>query len=133
MIIFRNFKQSSLKVGNSVFLKKDKYIKNPLYKLLFTIIVILLILVLNCTGIGCVWKFFFKIPCPGGGITRACLCAIAGNFSGAFKYNFMFPSVPLIFLYILFDGRIFSSKTVDTLILSAVGIGFFVHWIITLF
>ena len=81
---------------------------------------------------GCVWRFLFHYPCPGCGITRACVALVHGDFKAAFEYNYMFISLPIIFAYILFDGRIFKSKKIDYTILSIIMFGFLIHWILTL-
>ena len=72
------------------------------------------------------------LACPGCGITRACVALVHGDFKAAFEYNYMFISLPIIFAYILFDGRIFKSKKIDYTILSIIMFGFLIHWILTL-
>ena len=122
-------KRSSQSVENSVFLRKDKYIRNPIKKILYFLIAILLTILLYISGIGCVWRFFFHIPCPGCGITTAFIKFFHGEFEEALKSNYMFLSLPVIFLYIIFDGRIFKSKWLDYFILILIMIGFLVHWV----
>ena len=60
------------------------------------------------------------------------LTLVHGDFKAAFEYNYMFISLPIIFAYILFDGRIFKSKKIDYTILSIIMFGFLIHWILTL-
>ncbi len=54
---------------------------------------------LYISGVGCVWRFLFHYPCPGCGITRACVALVHGDFKAAFEYNYMFISLPIIFIY----------------------------------
>ena len=123
-------KQSSRTIGSSVFCKKPSDIKNKPEKILIFAAFLLFTYILYYFRIGCVWNFFFGFPCPGCGITRAYIAFFSGDFCTAFKYNFMFFSVPVIFLYILYDGRIFKRKIVDIVILSLVGLGFFINRIL---
>ena len=83
-------------------------------------------------GCGLCLAIPFHYPCPGCGITRACVALVHGDFKAAFEYNYMFISLPIIFAYILFDGRIFKSKKIDYTILSIIMFGFLIHWILTL-
>lgn len=70
------------------------------------------------------------IPCPGCGITRACLSALRFNFVEAFAYNPMFWSVPILLLYFIFDGNIIKSKFANKLIFSLIVFGFIVTWLL---
>ena len=105
-------KQSFKLKWDSVFLHKEKLVEKPLLKMLYMAVVLTLLAFLYISGVGCVWRFLFHYPCPGCGITRACVALVHGDFKAAFEYNYMFISLPIIFAYILFDGRIFKSKKV---------------------
>lgn len=72
------------------------------------------------------------IPCPGCGMTRACLSVLRGDFAAAFGYHSMVWSLPLLLLFFLFDGRLFRRKWVNVLMLSLIGAGFLANWIFTL-
>ncbi len=128
MNILESVKQSSCKFRNFVFLNR----KSLFSKIILTAVFVILTFILARSGIGCVWRYLFKIPCPGCGMTRAFLSFVHGDFKSAMKYHFMFPSVPVICMYIMFDGHIFKSKKTDTIILSVIGVGFLLHWIIDL-
>ena len=112
--------------------KGSFYIKNFKYKILFFSVIFILSIILYKSGIGCVWKYIFNIECPGCGITRAWLSLLNGDIKQAFKYNFMFLSVPILFIYILYDGKIFKRKNTDSVILILIGIGFFIKWLLFL-
>ena len=75
------FKQSSCKSRNFVFLKKGKHIKSPYKKIIFFAAFCVLTLLLYYSGIGCVWRYFLHIPCPGCGMTRASIMLLKGDFT----------------------------------------------------
>ena len=77
----------------------------------------------------CIWRFLFKVPCPGCGMTRAVYSVLCGDMAAAFSLHPMVFSLPLLFLYFLFDGRLFKKKQTDRLVLFAILTGFLVQWI----
>ena len=83
------------------------------------------------TGISCVWKRLFGIPCPGCGFTRAILAALRLDFAAAFRFHPMFWSFPLMLLYFLFHDFI-QSKKADRLMLLVV-FGFGVTYVLRVF
>lgn len=124
--------QSLRKNGGSAFCKKISSVKYKGYKLLFLSFLILGICFLYATKIGCVWNYFLGIPCPGCGMTRALIALLHGDVKTSLKYHFMLFSVPILFLYILFDGHLFKNKTVNVAVLSAIALGFLIKWILSL-
>ena len=85
-------KQSFKLKWDSVFLHKEKLVEKPLLKMLYMAVVLTLLAFLYISGVGCVWRFLFHYPCPGCGITRACVALVHGDFKAAFEYNYMFIS-----------------------------------------
>ncbi len=123
-MIFKNIhKQSFRCFGSSVFYSDIK-IKHKAVKIFVLAAVIILICMWYKYDIGCVWQRIFGIPCPGCGMTRAYVSLLHGDIKKAFEYNFMFPFVPVLCIYVFFDGRIFRSKTVDNIIISCIFAGF---------
>lgn len=47
----------------------------------------------------CPFNYFFHIPCPGCGITRAYIAALHLDFKAAFEYHPLFFTVAPIILY----------------------------------
>lgn len=94
---------------------------------------LLLVFAFYAFDIPCVFRSVFGIQCPGCGMTRACLSLLHFDLKQAFAYNYMFWSVPIIFLYILFDGKLFKNKAVNTAVLVVTGIGFTALFIARLF
>jgi len=87
-------------------------------------------LFLHVTKIGCVWKHFFGIRCPGCGMTHALFAALRGDFNEAFFWHPMFWSVPILIVYIIADGNIFKNKILNYAPLAAIFLGFAINWIV---
>lgn len=51
----------------------------------------------------CPFKWITGIPCPGCGMTRACLHFLSGNIEESFYYHPLFWLVPIIFGVVLFQ------------------------------
>ncbi len=105
-------------------------INNLKGKLLLTFCYFLAVAILRFLNFPCIMDFILHIPCPGCGMTRATLHAIHGNLSLAFKNHLMFWAMPVLYLYFLYDGRLFPKLWIDRLILILILIGFIVNWII---
>lgn len=133
MTAHKNNRQNLLKTGGFVFMQRTNAIKRLSIKICGLIFIAAAAAALHLSGIGCVWKHFFHIPCPGCGMTRAVIAAAHLDFGKMLSYHFMAPSLPLVLLYILFDGRVFRSKRIDNTILIIIGLGFLLHWITEFF
>ncbi|MBQ3573415.1 MAG: DUF2752 domain-containing protein [Clostridia bacterium] len=105
-------------------------IKGWHFKLGFFILVLGGAVALYFSGVRCVWDYLFGIECPGCGMTRAYLALFRLDFKSAFEHHPMFWSVPIIFLCILFDGKIFKNKVLNYLLISAIGCGFLINYIL---
>ena len=80
----------------------------------------------------CFIRALTHIPCPGCGMTRAYTSLLHGDIAGAFQLHKMFWSIPLLTVYFFTDGRLLPWKWADHLLLSGIGIGFLLNWIINL-
>ena len=107
-------------------MKKIKELKN---KLTLTISYIIIISILWVFKTPCLFKYFLNIECLGCGMTRAILCALKLDFRGAFMYHSMFWSIPILYVYFLFDGKVVGKKIVDLTVLIAILIGFLLNWV----
>ena len=108
-------------------------VKNLKLKLLITIVYIALIVLMRLLGITCIYKFLFDVPCPGCGMTRACIAAMRLDFCEAFAYNPMFWSVPILYLYFLCDGALFKNKIINLGVMITMLAGIVINWIVQLF
>lgn len=71
----------------------------------------------------CFFKSLTGLPCPACGLTRAWLAILRGQVARAFAMHPMFWGVPVLHIYFLTDGKLFS-KRVDRWILALILVGF---------
>lgn len=107
-------------------------IKSPANKIIFTCLYLALLFVLYKLGASCIFLRFLHFPCPGCGMTRALLSVFKFDFVSAFNYHGMFWSIPLLYLYFLFDGNLFRNKKVNKACFILIAIGFGINWIYNL-
>lgn len=107
-------------------------IKNPKDKFLTLALLAVAVVAYVLLDIPCPLRQLLHIPCPGCGITRAWLCLLRFDFSGAFRMHIMFWSAPLLVLYCLFDGKLLPGKYADRVILALIGSGFVANWVLRL-
>jgi len=81
----------------------------------------------------CIPRTLTGIPCITCGLTRAWLAAFRLDFGTAFRQYPMFWSVPVLMLYILFDGRLFSRRKVNAWVLGLILAGIFLIYLARLF
>ena len=108
-------------------------ITKPLGKIVCSLIFLFGVVILYCSGVGCVWKYFFDIECPGCGMTRAYIALLDMDFKAAFSFHPMFWSVPVIGMYILCDGKVFRNSKLNYLILVVIGAGFLINYSLKIF
>ncbi len=104
-------------------------IKEPKQKLLLTGIYIAMIGIMQALGISCVFRYFLGFTCPGCGMTRAVISALRWDFVAALEYHLMFWSVPILYLYFLFDGNLFKNKLLNRGVFTIIVVGFIINWI----
>lgn len=102
-------------------------------KLALTVFYGAILCVFWALGVPCVFKNFLKIPCPGCGISRAVWSALRLDFAAAFSFHPMFWSLPILYIYFLFDGSLTGKKKLDRFIFIGIAVGFAVNWIVNLF
>ena len=107
-------------------------IKRLKQKIIFTLCYLLVVAVFYFLKIPCIYRAIFNIECPGCGITRALISTFKFDFISAFAYNSMFWSIPVIYLYFLFDGNLFKNKLVNRAVIILIGIGFLINWVYSL-
>lgn len=82
--------------------------------------------------VGCFFQNVFGVPCPGCGMTRALISALKLDVKAALEFHPMVFSLPLIAWYIFNNGRLFKNRKADIAVLSLIGIGFIICYIIKL-
>lgn len=78
--------------------------------------------------ITCPILFVTGIPCPGCGLTRAWLAALRLDFAAAFAYHPMFWAIPILYLCLWRDGRLFSSPRMNRMLYLVIVLGFWAAW-----
>lgn len=106
-----------------------KQLKNSL---ILTAVYIAVLLVFWLLRIPCLFEYFFGIPCPGCGMSRAVFSVLKLDFAAAFSYHPMFWSLPILYLYFLYNGKLFDKKYLDYGILILIALGFLINWIANL-
>jgi len=88
------------------------------------------ILILGRLGMQCLFQTFFHIPCPGCGMSRACMALLQLKFREAFAYYPCIIFMPLFYLYFWQDGAVFRNKKVNNLVLIIAAVLFAVCYIL---
>ncbi|MBR4072859.1 MAG: DUF2752 domain-containing protein [Clostridia bacterium] len=132
MSSFKRTEQSFRGNESSAFYKKIRSVRHPVLKLLFPLLLLILTIPLLYFRIGCVWNYFLGVPCPGCGMTRALIALLRGDIITSLKYHFMLFSLPVLYLYVFFDGKLFKNKILNNGLLIIILIGFLIRWIINL-
>ena len=91
-----------------------------------------LLAVFYLLNIPCLFQYFLRIPCPGCGMTRALLSLLRLDLRGAFHYHPMVWSLPILGIYLLKNGGLYRDPRADRFFCAAVGVGFFLVWVIRL-
>ena len=108
-------------------MRKVKELKN---KLFLTFLYLAVLMVLWYFKVPCLFKHFLRVECIGCGMSRAVLSAIRLDFESAFSFHPMFWSLPILYLYFLYDGKVIGKKIIDISVLLGILIGFLINWIL---
>lgn len=81
----------------------------------------------------CIPRAITGVICPGCGLSRAWFAALRLDLMAAFSYHPMFWSIPVLALFILYDGRLFRKERLNNWILGILLFGLAVCYIIRLF
>lgn len=106
-------------------------IKNGFTKLSITFAFAAAVTALYVSDVKCLFRYFLDIQCPGCGLTRALISLFRLDFSSAMRYHPLIFVTPVLYLYFLFDGRLFGKRT-DECILGGIFLAFIVRWIFVL-
>lgn len=108
-------------------------IKNLKYKMFATVALFLIAGAMYLFEVPCIILALTNFPCPGCGMTRALFSALTLDIHTAFSHHAMFWSVPVLYLAMLFDGRLFPKKSANIFLYSAIAVGFLINWLVRLF
>ena len=103
-------------------------IRQPGLKLGITAAYLLFVFFMYKLGIRCLFRMWLGVPCPGCGMTRALVRLLRLDFSGAWNYHPMVFFLPLMYVYFLYDGRLFGKKA-DRVVWTCLAAGFAAHWL----
>lgn len=109
-----------------------RHIEHLKNKLALTAVYIVVLLLFWILGIPCFYKYFLDIECIGCGMSRAYFALLKFDFAAAYNYHPMFWSVPIAYLYFLYDGRLFGKKILDYAVMILIALGFIINWIVKL-
>ena len=101
------------------FMRKISDLKRKLY---ITLMFVFLYIVLIERGMTCIFQKFLGIPCPGCGMTSAWLSLMELDIMNAFRLNPMFWSIPILYLFILYDGKLLKNKRMNNACLYIIAI-----------
>lgn len=107
-------------------MRKIKHFKA---KLVVLIAIIILTIVLTVSDTGCLIRRFIGIHCPGCGMTTAVIDVLHLRLGSAMSHHPMVWSLPILVLYFLYDGRLFSNKKFNACVLCLILGGFLAVWI----
>lgn len=106
--------------------------KNLKWKSVFFVLYGCLLVLWLWLELPCVIRYLTGWICPGCGMSRAWLALLRLDVGSAFFYHPMFWSVPLLVLYILYDGYLFRNRLLNNWILGTLLGGFVLCYIIRL-
>ncbi len=66
----------------------------------------------------CVWRQLTGVICPGCGMSRALLALLQGDIAAALHYHPMLWCVPVLVVYIWFDGAPFRNRCLNSAVLA---------------
>ncbi len=104
--------------------------KHIIDKLLVTAIFITLIALRWIFSIPCPFREFLHISCPGCGMSRAFFALCRLDIPAAFEHHYMVWSLPLLYFYFWFDGRLFKNKRLNIAVIIIIAAGFLINWLV---
>lgn len=81
----------------------------------------------------CIPRYITGLICPGCGMSRAWLAVLHLDFAAAFQYHPLFWCVPLLAVYILYDGEPIKNRKLNDWILGAILAALLICYIFRLF
>ena len=107
-------------------------IKNLKIKLIATAGVGIALLLIVVFDVSCPIRIASGFPCISCGLSRAWLSALRLDFSAAFSFHPMFWSIPVLYLYVLFDAKLFKNAIINWTVFGLIAAGFLVNYVFVL-
>ena len=101
-------------------------------KIIVTAAVAIVLAVCYYLRVPCAFNYVTGLPCLTCGMTRAWLSVIRLDFVSAYGYHQLFWTVPILYLYFLFDGELFGKKLIDRPVFFGILTAFVIRWIVIL-
>lgn len=99
-MITKNLNLKKLFINTSVPVNHKQLIKD---RLRMMVMIAGIYILFHLLRIGCPIRFLSGIPCPGCGMTRACIAVLRFDLAEAFHFHPLFFLAPFILLLLLFD------------------------------
>ena len=104
------------------------FIKSHRFGLVLLFAIFIAVMIVRLSG-GCPIYRIFHIECLSCGLFHACLAALRFDFNKAFSSHPMFWSVPILALYVVFEGKPFKKKWLNIVVISVIVAGFIINYI----
>ena len=110
-------------------MRKPKYLA---IKLAGTFALILAVLAVWLVKMPCPFLALTHYPCPFCGMSRAVFSLMRFDFRAAIAYNFMIFSLPVLYIFFLYDFAPLKNRWINAAVLVSIGTAFLVRWIFVL-
>ena len=110
-------------------MKRITQLKN---KLIITAVYVAVLIIFWALKIPCIYRHFLSVPCPGCGMSRAVFALFRLDLASAFSYHPCVFAMPVLYLYFLFDGKLFNRKIIDYSVMFLIAAGFLINWVVNL-
>ena len=89
--------------------------------------------VYNLLDLTCPLLYFFHIPCPGCGMSRAMMALLRLDFRAAFTFHPMVWSLPLLPPALFLEGKITPYPLINRLLIGLIIFGFIASYFVRLY
>ena len=101
-------------------------------KLVITMLMGGILLLWIWLNLPCLFRTVTGLPCPGCGMSRAWMSVAHLDFSVAVSYHPMFWSVPVFWVFMMYDLQLLKSRRVNAMLIGVLIVGFLGCYLIRL-
>ena len=119
----------------SEILRRNLGMKKALFKwdkIIITAAIVCVLSVCFALNVPCLFHRVTSLPCLTCGMTRAWISLLSFDFAAAFGYHQLFWTVPILYIFFWFDGKVFKKKAANLAVLFGILGAFVIRWIIIL-